>query len=239
MHTSGPYGYWGCTQRAKTTVSPLRVGFLTGDLPVDGSGDGVINSFTARLADATSRLNSAIKNSGGQPHGASYVGLATNSSALAIRVRVEALPSGALGQAAVSPASCTVVHGSKVNLASLTVISLATRSDWFTQDDSRRALWESCPSNGYLPTYTCSKVYDVGSVITHELGHAIGLAHPSQTQAHVSLSGVVNVMALAKCSVVLDQATMCQSADATGGGVYRSHRRTFDAWDTSSVSRAF
>lgn len=234
-----PYGYWGCTQRTKTSISPLRVGFLPGDLPVNGNGDGVINSFTARLSDATSRLNAAMTNQGGQPYGASYVGLVPNSWALAVRVRSEVLPSGALGLATVNPSSCTVVHGAKVNLASLTVVSLATRSDWFVQDDFRRVLWESCPTSGYLPTYTCSKVYDAGSVMLHELGHAIGLAHPSQTQTHVSLSGVVDVMALAKCSVVLDQATMCQSGDAPGGGAYRSHRRTLDAWDTTSVSRAF
>lgn len=112
-------------------------------------------------------------------------------------------------------------------------IDIAVRSDWFTQDNSRRAYWEGCPSRGYVPAYTCSKTMDAGSVMLHELGHSIGLAHPSQTDAHVG--GGSTAFSIAKCGVVNDQATMCQAANS-GSPQYRTHRRTLDTWDTTSLA---
>lgn len=139
-----------------------------------------------------------------------------------------------------SPAGCDLsVHGTKVNFSNVITVDLAIRSDWFTQDNSRRALWEGCPSRGYTPTYTCSKVQDAGSVMLHEFGHAIGLAHPRQTDIHIYGVAPNQVMSIAKCGVVLDQATMCQASDAPGGGQYRTHRRTLDTWDTSSIAASF
>lgn len=154
---------------------------------------------------------------------------------LNVRVLTATLGSGILGIADMVPTSCTVVHGAKTNISSPITVHIAVRSDWFSQDNSRRALWENCPNTGYSPAYTCSKKFDVGSTMTHELGHSIGLAHPSQTQAHTG----TNVMGLAKCAVANDQATMCQNQDAYDSGVHRTHKRTFDGWDHTSASRAF
>jgi hypothetical protein len=234
------YGYWACTQQSKLASGALTVGW--DNLPGDGSGDGVVNSFRDRLADATSALSTALKSRNPWGSGLTYVGQVSSNPRYwpNIVFRYTSLEPGALGRTNVSPSGCdNSVHGSIVNLAESISVDLAVRSDWFTQDNSRRALWEACPSNGYVPAYTCSKEHDAGSVILHELGHGIGLAHPRQTDQHIYGYAPNQVMALAKCGVVLDQATMCQAGDAAGGGRYRTHRRTLHSWDTSSIAAAY
>lgn len=235
---NSPWGWWACTQRAKLANGPLKIGHA--NLPVDGSGDGVSNSFRNRLADATSRLNSALLANTPYSYGAVYVGQVPYypGTAAHVVVRYESLEEGVLGRANVSP-SCATVHGTRVDLANAISVQIAIRSDWFTQADSRRALWESCPASGYSPAYTCSKVFDFGSVMLHELGHAVGLAHPRQTDQHVNGTAPSTVMALADCAVVLDQATMCQAQDSAGSNQYRSHRRTFHSWDLQSIDAGY
>ena len=203
---------------------------------MDGTGDGVSNSFRGRLADATARLNGAIVAHTPYSNGAIYVGQVPYypGGAAHVVVRYESLEAGLLGRANMSP-SCTDVHGTRVDLANAISIQIAVRSDWFTQADDRRALWESCPNSSYSPVYTCSKVFDFGSVIMHELGHAVGLAHPRQTDDHVHGYNPGPVMTLADCGIVLDQATMCQAQDSSGSNQYRTHRRTFHSWDTASI----
>lgn len=119
------------------------------------------------------------------------------------------------------------VHGTVGDSIFSAQIYVAPRSDFFTQGSDRRALWEACPTQGG-PAYTCSKQYDFGSVMIHELGHAIGfLHHPETVQMHDGSSGAVN---LAKCANPLDQATMCAVLDD-----HRTHFRTLDAWDVESL----
>ncbi len=234
---NSPYGYFCCTQRAKTQVGPLKVGYLAGQLPVDGNGDGVVNSFKDRLSDATKSLGTIIRVSGSQPFGAKYLGQVASASGANILMKNVTLPNGILGRTYMQPESCAVVHGPKVNVEATIYVGVAIRDDWFTQDNSRRALWESCPANGYMPTYSCSKKVDVGSTMLHELGHTIGLAHPSSVEAHVT--GGPSPMTTAKCTIANDQATMCQAADAAGGGLYRTHRRTVEDYDRASVQAHF
>ncbi|WP_156366575.1 hypothetical protein [Microbacterium sp. No. 7] len=75
--------------------------------------------------------------------------------------------------------------------------------------------------------YTCSKVYDAGSLWVHEMGHALGIPHPSNVSAKAQSE--------AKCqSVPLDQASMCSTM-----AVYRTHFRTLDAWDTASLDAQY
>lgn len=163
------------------------------------------------LSDAVLAWNGPILSSGGQPHGMTYVGETYPGNTAQVLVMVRSLDAGQLGLTIISPSSCEAVHGTKVNMGIPVVVHLATRNDWFTQDNSRRSLWEGCPGSGYSPTYTCSKTQDVGSTITHELGHVLGLAHPRQTDQHVNGTAPSTVMSLAKCAVANDQATMCQA----------------------------
>jgi hypothetical protein len=105
-----------------------------------------------------------------------------------------------------------------------------TYSDvWFTQDDSRRALWENCPNTG-TPAYTCSKKMDFESILTHELGHAMGIPHAQEVDNHqASLSP--NAPTIAGCGTTTDRATMC----ANIAQQYRSSGRTLHQWDRDSL----
>ena len=220
------YGFWNCWQQSTLNAGDIRVGHT--NLPVDGWGDGVKNSFVDRAIDATNRVGTALAARNPSGNGMTWIGTNTGRH---IVFSVEQLGVGVLGEARVG-AGCTSVHGSKVPMPVTVGIALATRSDWFAQDDSRRLYWEACPGSSYSSGYTCSKTVDVGSTMIHELGHAIGLAHPRQVVNDGHGSGT---LLAADCFVTLDQATMCQAGDLPGGGKYRSHRRTLHAWDLSSI----
>lgn len=228
-----PYGWWDCTQVGHLAAGPIRVGSV--NLPADGYGDGVTNSFTGRAADATGRLSSVLAAANSSGNGLKWVGTTSSSNTAAIAFRMDSLPTGVLGRAGVDGV-CRNVHGTSVmQLSGSVYISIAIRSDWFTQDDTRRAYWEGCPGSSYSSGYTCSKTYDFGSVALHEMGHAIGIPHPREVSDHTGSFGSGSAWALATCTSVLDQATMCQSGDAAGGGAYRTHRRTLHSWDIASI----
>ena len=125
------------------------------------------------------------------------------------------------------------VHDLSVNSIFSAVIYIERRGDWFTQDDSRRALWEACPSNGFQPAYTCAKHEDFGSTFAHELGHAAGfVAHPQDVDGH---AGNNQATTSAKCGIIPSRATMCPS----GGEMYRTERRTLDTWDIESLEEIY
>jgi hypothetical protein len=233
-----PYGYFQCSQESKLALGHVRVGFVSP--PADGSGDGVVNSFVGRAVNAASRMSTALAAASPSGHVLSWVGTISSANPAAIAFRVSELDSfgtSVLGYVAMS-ATCSTMHGTPtVAFPGTLYADVDVRSTWFTQDDSRRALWESCPANGYSPAYTCSKEYDVGGVMLHELGHALGLGHPEHTDIHQFPGGNIPIGStiagqIAKCSVANDQATMC----AFLSGRYRSHWRTLDSWDTTSLS---
>lgn len=232
------YGWFKCTAKARLQSNPVYVGMPlpgeTGAFPADGMGDGVLNSFPNRFADAAARWNSAVLGAAGEPYG---VGWAGANTAVIILVRNMVLDAGLNGQMNL-PMGCLYVHGGYYPWPDFATLDINKSNYWFTQDDSRRATWEACqnppPPN---PSYTCGKYSDVGSVITHELGHGLGLAHPLDTDTHLGL-GNGAVFNLAKCGVVTDQATMCSAKNAAGSGLYRTHRRTLDGWDITSLTYA-
>jgi hypothetical protein len=133
-------------------------------------------------------------------------------------------------------------------------VLLQRRGDWFTAPDDQRPEWERrCPGqyNGpTTPEYLCTKTLDFHTIFMHEVGHAIGIAHPHDADGTTSYS-VYNGPAsrLAKCSYTatgtpVDQATMC-TGDGRGRTTpgqeniarswFRSEGRTLDPWDTSSL----
>lgn len=162
------------------------------------------------------------------------------------------IPTGATITHTDPPDAECVTHGAqsvKIRWAEIWMTPRGTPAipdGWFTQDNSRRQLWENCPYNGFEPAYTCSKKHDFGSSYTHELGHAIGrLAHPSEVDRHNGfLPGGGPATDLADCNRVdsrgdpLWRATMCESDSAPGGFAadeYRSERRKLDPWDIESL----
>ncbi len=58
--------------------------------------------------------------------------------------RVEELPTGVFREVDV-PGSCTVVHGAKVAMPTTVDVYIDVRSDWFSQDDTRRAYLGELP----------------------------------------------------------------------------------------------
>lgn len=236
------YGWWGCTQRDRTLYDNVYIGAQAPGqpfrFPAPGMGDGVVNSFADRFADAVAGWNSQVLGAAGQPYGVVWV--ADTALPVSVRFRYIAKDPGVLGEVHV-PIDCrtnihsTIRYALPVNITG----DIAVRSDWFTQDNSRRALWEGCDDIGG-PAYTCSKLYDAGSTIMHEIGHALGLPHPSQVDSHIG-SGTGS-RTLANCFSVNNTATMCQISDYPGPAAdtyYRSHKRTLEAWDITSLTLAF
>ena len=227
------YGWWDCTQIQRLNNGPLRVGVVS--LPADGWGDGVQNSFFGRVADATSRLNTVLAAANYTGNGLVWVGQTSATNTANIAFRQEYLPSGTYGFAYVSD-YCRNVHGSSVlQLPGTVYLATAVRSDWFTQDDTRRAYWEGCPGSSYAGSYTCSKTMDFGSTALHEIGHAVGIPHPRSVSEHTATWGAGSAWDLGACTNALDQATLCQSGDA-GAGTHRTHRRTLHSWDVQSIN---
>ena len=115
---------------------------------------------------------------------------------------------------------CSLRGTSKHNLRQAEV-RVMPRSDWFTQDDPYRAAWEACGSN--FTGYTCSKRYDFGRVIGHELGHTLGLRHPEESATNLGCPGETD-------AGEPRQPTMCQIT-----ALHRSEGRSLEGWDNDTL----
>lgn len=119
-------------------------------------------------------------------------------------------------------------------------IETAIRGDFFTQGNEWRAYWENkngdCPSGSRTdprtaPYSTCSKKYDFEAVMAHELGHAMGQAHPSEESSSGGETRPTENGA-AQCPDPTINATMCRNQNQ-----YRSSGRTLEDWDIQSFYR--
>ena len=213
----------------KDTVNPF---------PVNGTGDGVTNSFTDRIGYGISQWNSKMAYGGM----ISYTGLSDD-----VRLRYGTTTTQDFGvttwflDRSGTGASCSV-HGGSVQQLQYVIVDIRSRSDWFTQDNTRRAYWEGCPAG---TSYTCSKWFDFGSTITHELGHTLGLMHPQEVDIHNGESASNGTQALhAHCNSTTiydgsDDSTICPAGGAasTSETRYESSRRTLSAYDVAALAR--
>jgi len=138
--------------------------------------------------------------------------------------------------------STFVVHGAD-NLLLDATIDIEPETFWFTQDDTRRAFWETqCPAAG---GYTCSKTFDFGGTIVHEFGHVLGLEHPEYVDLHRGeVVGEGAASNLAKCISHPNhdgtaQASMCASLGFALHPHYRSERRTPETYDSDTLERHY
>lgn len=226
--SGGATGWSNCNWAWKEGASNPNLTFQSdGSFPPDVVRDGVVNSFTARMADSVGEWN-RIMNTRLALRG-DFIRVASGGNVVA---RYQTIDPSALGVVFLDGQTVTLdacpPHGLNLNSNFSATVYISVRSDWFTQDDSRRALWEACPTQGG-PQYTCSKQFDFGSTLVHELGHAIGfIHHPIAVELfHDAGSGA---SAAADCDNPLDQASMCTPLDD-----HRTHFRTLHDWDVESL----
>ena len=232
------YGWGDCNWQWKADSSDHLIRWKYDPqypFPANGMGDGVVNSFTDRVTYGMTQWNAAFNGMG------TTVQLSYNTTSPQVVLSYwQPFPTdyGATTITTIVTNDC-ILH-STVDMRTVAAhIYITVRSDWFTQDNTRREYWETqCPAGTGTP-YTCSKWWDFGSTVTHEVGHALSLWwHPDQ------VSAAANV--LAQCAAVDDNGrpiwrhTMCPSNSAGyWANRWRSERRTLDAWDRDSLSRTF
>lgn len=234
------YGWGDCNWQWKDSATSTQITWKYDGaypFPANGSKDGVVNSFTDRVSNTMSRWNSAL---GGFGAIARLAQVASNAGANIGLSYQDPFGTefGATTITTIATNTC-VLHSTTDMQMRAAHVYITPKSNWFTQDDSRRSYWETnCPA-GTGTTYTCSKWWDFGSTFAHEMGHAMALYwHPDQVSASANT--------LAECALVdangrpLWRATMCPS-DSAGywANRWRSERRTLHAWDTESLKLTF
>ena len=122
---------------------------------------------------------------------------------------------------------------------------------YFTQNASRRATWERCddPPQTFASkseykafhsqeSYICGKSLDFASLVAHELGHALGLAHPDDSDGEVRMGSQFRA---ANCVAKLpdgkaepwwnlSQATICPLM-----GGWKTDQRILDSFDIDTL----
>lgn len=226
--SGGDYGWTDCNWVWKESQSSKNITIKwDGSWPGDGWGDGVKNSFFDGMSDSISRWNSVLNGVGSASDLVRVTGTTYN-----ILATYQTVMNQPRGFTSIDAGQSCPVHDTSLNSIFSAIVYASVRSDWFTQDDSRRAYWETnCPA-GTGTVYTCSKHEDFGSTFMHEIGHAVGfIAHPQDVRTH----GSTQAFNLAECGDILRRATMCPS----GGEWYRSERRTQHNWDVESLRQIY
>ena len=112
------------------------------NMPADGWGDGVKNSFVDRIADSVSRWNAALASAGRTGR---LVPATTSDERISIYYQT--ISGVARGITAInldlSPEFCVLNDGSGSDPVFSAQIYVTVLPYWFTQDDSRRSYWET------------------------------------------------------------------------------------------------
>lgn len=220
------WAWYDCTWTTRERLNQAVVVRNDGSFPAPVQNpSGVTNSFRDRMVDASDRWTVNMQLNGISTTLRYFDG----TGSLDILLEYRDLGANALGRTGWtfrSGSGCDLHGTSDADLLRSTV-TVAFRSDWFTQDDSRRAGWEGCS----LDSYSCSKHMDFGSLITHELGHAIGSAHSQDADGH-NRNG--SSSAEAQCSDSRLYATMCSGLVA-----HTSAKRTLHHYDIETLRRVF
>lgn len=233
------HAWFPCSWSTKLWSGAVRVGYVSP--PADSwskdtpSSPSVKNSFFDRAKDATVRWNPYLSAASSSGYGLQWVGTISSSNTAQVAFRAPSPTVSYMGGYANLPSYCFsggMNPSYRTQLSGSVYIDIFQYSLWFSQDDSRRAFWESCNPQGVPASthYTCSKQWDVGSVMTHELGHVLGVRHPENSSGY-------NRVSAANCLSSVDQATMC-SGD-WHGAYYRTMQRTPHAWDSASLHHVY
>lgn len=169
--------------------------FVDSRFPSDRIRDNVMNSFRNRIRDGINQWNSALSGMGDSRR-LNYVEGRRPPGRIGISISYRDYGDETEDLARAPAIGNCTYQSSGIRNYSMVSIDVQVRDDWFTQENNRRAHWERCDDSAYTfgsqyaqrkflrdNYYTCLKVYDFGSAVTHELGHALGFHHPDNIGA--------------------------------------------------------
>lgn len=142
------YGWGDCNWQWKDSATSTQITWKYDGaypFPANGSKDGVVNSFTDRVSNTMSRWNSAL---GGFGAIARLAQVASNAGANIVLSYQDPFGTefGATTITTIATNTC-VLHSTTDMQMRAAHVYITPKSNWFTQDDSRRSYWETnCPA---------------------------------------------------------------------------------------------
>lgn len=239
-----PYGWSNCNNRTRTASRAIVVSTTTNyPFALNGTGDGVPNSWSNRISSSVSNLSGVLTYSAGgnRPYGARLADGVDNNADIKIYYKDISSQTDFGSTEGLSALCGRQLSNPRRQITETAYVNINKRDDWFTQNDDRRSYWEQNCRAGTGTSYTCSKHWDSGGTILHELSHAAGtLIHPNQIDDYNG-SGSTSYN-LAKCADPTQSATICTAYGFSSASDsyywWRSNRRTFETYDVTSFNRA-